>query len=78
MLDRSKSIAYKFLKVRIGLNLWSRRTRFNDDVFERCRLGEFAHKLCGFRQDLGVFGSHGQTNDERQKKEAYSPYELFR
>lgn len=67
MLDRSKAVAYEFLKVRVSLNLWPRRTRSNDDVFEWCRLGELAHKLCGFRQDLGVFGSCGQTNDERQK-----------
>jgi hypothetical protein len=78
MLNRSKAVTYEFLKFCVGLNLRPRRTRSNDDVFERCRLGELAHKLCGFRQDLGVYGSHGQTNDERQKKEEHSPYELFR
>ena len=61
MLNRTKGVAHKLLELDLGLDIWSRRARCNNDVLERCRLGELACKLHSFRQDLRVFGSYDQA-----------------
>ena len=61
MLNRIKKVAHKFLELDLGLDLWSGRARCDNDVLERCHLGELAYNLHSFRQNLRVFGSYDQA-----------------